>query len=52
MEILRNFIGSEVACQKRRLLLSKRKYILDLLERTGFLGCKPSSIPIESDLDA
>jgi len=29
------------------MTLSQRKYVLDLLEETGLLGCKPVSTPIE-----
>jgi len=34
----RYFLGIEVAYQKYGLLLSQRKYTLDLLEETGMLG--------------
>ena len=34
----RYFLGIEVAYQKHGLLLSQRKYTLDLLEETGMLG--------------
>jgi len=37
------FLGIEVAYQKHELLLSQRKYALDLLEQTGRLGSKPAS---------
>jgi len=41
----RYFRGIEVAYLKYSLLLSQRKYTLDLLEETGMLGCKPASTP-------
>ena len=31
---------------KQRILLSQRKYVLDLLSKTGKLGTKPCSTPI------
>ena len=48
---LRYFLGIEVAYQKHGLLLSQRKYTLDLLEETGMLGCKPASTPMKTNLD-
>jgi len=30
---------------------SQRKHALDLLEETGLLGCKPTSTPIDTNLD-
>ena len=47
----RYFLGIEVAYQKHGLLLSQRKYTLDLLEETGMLECKPASTPIEANMD-
>ena len=37
------FLGIEVAHQKHSVLLFQRKYALDLLEETKFLGCKPAN---------
>ncbi|OIW01742.1 hypothetical protein TanjilG_03880 [Lupinus angustifolius] len=37
----------EVARSKRGIVLYQRKYTLDLLEETGFLGAKPASTPME-----
>ena len=40
------FLGIEVAYQKHDgLLLSQKKYTLDLLEETDMLECKPASTP-------
>jgi hypothetical protein len=45
------FLGIEVAYQRHGLLLSQRKYVLDLLEEVGLLGCKPASTPMEANVD-
>ncbi|KAM7516034.1 hypothetical protein LguiA_005617 [Lonicera macranthoides] len=37
----------EVARSKTGIVVSQRKYILDLLSETGMSGCKPSDTPIE-----
>jgi len=47
----RYFLGIEVAYQKHDLLLSQRKYTLDLLEETGMLGCKPAGTPMEANVN-
>ncbi|KAJ7969877.1 Retrovirus-related Pol polyprotein from transposon TNT 1-94 [Quillaja saponaria] len=31
------------------IFLSQRKYVLDLLEETGMLGCRPANTPIEAN---
>ena len=45
---LKYFLGIEVAFSNKGLLISQRKYILDLLKETGKLGCKPASTPIDN----
>ena len=45
------FLGIEVVYQKHGLLLSQRKYALDLLKATSYLGCKPASTPMEANVD-
>ena len=45
------FLGIEIAHQKHSILLSQRKYALDLLEETRLLGCKPASTPMEANVD-
>jgi len=47
----RYFLGIEGAYQKHGLLLSQRKYTLDLLEKTDMLGCKPASTLMEANVD-
>jgi Reverse transcriptase (RNA-dependent DNA polymerase) len=44
---LRYFLGIEVARSKKRVVLSQQKYVPDLLNDTGMLGCRPASTPID-----
>ncbi|XP_016647514.1 PREDICTED: uncharacterized mitochondrial protein AtMg00810-like [Prunus mume] len=44
---LKYFLGSEVAWPTTGIFLSQRKYVLDLLTKTGMLGCKPADTPIK-----
>ena len=34
------FLGIEFAYARDRLVLSQKKYLLDILQETGLLGCK------------
>ena len=43
--MLKYFLGVEVMRSKQRILLSQRKYVLDMLSKTGKLGAKPCSTP-------
>jgi Reverse transcriptase (RNA-dependent DNA polymerase) len=44
---LRYFFGIEIARGAEGIVLSQRKYVLDLLTETGMLGCKPAGAPID-----
>ncbi|KAG6414396.1 hypothetical protein SASPL_127118 [Salvia splendens] len=41
------FLGVEIARNKKEILISQRKYIMDLLRDTGMMGCKPSAVPMD-----
>ncbi|XP_049936458.1 retrovirus-related Pol polyprotein from transposon RE1 isoform X4 [Nymphaea colorata] len=45
---LKYFLGIEIARSGTTLVLSQRKYTLDLLNETGKLGCRPASTPIDA----
>ncbi|XP_013617561.1 PREDICTED: uncharacterized mitochondrial protein AtMg00810-like [Brassica oleracea var. oleracea] len=42
------FLGIEVTCSSSGVVLSQRKYILDLLHRTRMAGAKPTATPMWS----
>ena len=44
---LKYFLEMEVARSKEGIFVSQRKYTLDLLTKTGMLGCRPDDAPIE-----
>jgi len=44
---LRYFLGIEIARSSKGIILSQRKYVLDLLVETGILGCRPCGSPID-----
>ena len=50
LETLKYFLGVEVMRSKQGIMLSQRKYVLDLLSETGKLGAKPFSTPMAPKL--
>ena len=44
---LKYFLGIEIARSENGIFLSQRKYVLDLLMKTGMLACKPVEMPIK-----
>ncbi|KAL6208749.1 hypothetical protein ACLB2K_019694 [Fragaria x ananassa] len=46
---LKYFLGIEVARNKDCIMLSQRKYVLDLLANTGMLDCQPFDTLIEQN---
>ncbi|KAH9696724.1 reverse transcriptase Ty1/copia-type domain-containing protein [Citrus sinensis] len=44
---LKYFLGMEVARSKKGIVVSQRKYTLDLLKETGMIGCKPVNTPMD-----
>ena len=42
---MKYFLGMKVARSAKGITISHKKYILDLLEETGMLGCKPKRYP-------
>ncbi|RDY07758.1 putative mitochondrial protein, partial [Mucuna pruriens] len=49
LEKLKYFLGIEVTYSKQGIFISQRKYVLDLLTKTGKLGCKTSGVPIKQN---
>ncbi|RVW38886.1 Retrovirus-related Pol polyprotein from transposon TNT 1-94 [Vitis vinifera] len=45
---LKYFLGMEIARSKKGIVVSQRKYVLDLLNETGILGCKPTETPMDT----
>ncbi|KAJ0580529.1 putative RNA-directed DNA polymerase [Helianthus annuus] len=47
---LKYFLGIEVTRTGEGLVLTQRKYVLDILAECGLLGCRPSLFPMEQNL--
>lgn len=47
---LKYFLGLEIARSAKDIVLSQRHYTLELLEDTGFLGSKPTTVPMDPKL--
>ena len=48
---LKYFLDIEFAYTRDRMALSQRKYVLDLLQEIGLLGCKSENTPFNHSLD-
>jgi len=49
LEVLKYFLGVEVARNSRGILLCQGKYALDVIQETGLLGAKLVSTPLEQN---
>ena len=47
---LNYFIGIEVSQSRSGIVISQRKYALEILEETGMIGCKPINTPMDSNV--
>ncbi|RVW30577.1 Retrovirus-related Pol polyprotein from transposon RE2 [Vitis vinifera] len=47
---LKYFLGIEIAQSSSGVVLSQRKYALDILEETGMLHCKPIDTPMDPNV--
>lgn len=50
LDPLKYLLRIEVTQTKEELMLSRRKYTLNILEDSGMLGCKLNSFPMEQNL--
>jgi len=47
---LKYFLGLEIARSAAGIHVCQQKYAMDLLDETGLLGCKPSSVPMDPSI--
>ena len=47
---LKYFLGIEIAQSSSGVVLSQRKYALDILEEIGMLDCKPLDTPMDPNV--
>ena len=47
LEKLKYFLGIEVAQSKDGIIISQRKYALDILKETGMSDCRPIDSPMD-----
>ncbi|KAK5836567.1 hypothetical protein PVK06_012359 [Gossypium arboreum] len=47
---LKYFLGMEIARSKKGLVVSQRKYVIDLLKEVGMSGCRPVDTPIDPNV--
>ncbi|KAI3465202.1 hypothetical protein Pfo_021865 [Paulownia fortunei] len=48
--VLKYFLGIEFSRSKEGIFINQQKYVLDLLDETGMLGCRIVETPIEPNL--
>ena len=47
---LKYFLGIEIAQSNSGVVMSQRKYVLDILKETGMLDCKPVNTPMDPNV--
>ncbi|NAW06126.1 hypothetical protein FGF99_24745 [Salmonella sp. gx-f8] len=47
---LKYFFGMEVAQSKKGLVVSQKKYVIDLLKEAGMSSCCPANTPINPNV--